>query len=94
MGRLQILFQVADPRLDFGGPQPVVEFGAQRRYDLRRIPYPDLVRWPFVDYCLSRDYDVMSDTLKIRQAGFASSLDSEVMFLRLFSEFRAMRVIP
>lgn len=66
----------------------------QRRHGLRPIPYEELVSWPFVDYCLTRDYDVMSDTLKIRKAGFTDCLDSEAMFLRLFDEFRAMRVIP
>jgi hypothetical protein len=66
----------------------------QAKYDLRPIPYADLVSWPFVDYCLSRDYDVMSDTLKIRKAGFTSCLDSEGMFLDLFRQFREMRVIP
>lgn len=66
----------------------------QRRHGLEPIAYDDLVRWPFVDYCLSRDYDVMTDTLKIRRAGFTACLDSEAMFLRLFAEFRERRVIP
>jgi len=64
------------------------------RYGLRPIPYDELVAWPFVDYCLSRDYDVMTDTLKIRQAGFRGCIDSEAMFQKLFAEFREMRIIP
>ena len=36
----------------------------------------------------------MTDTLKIRQAGFHDSVRSEEMFLRLFQEFRDMKVIP
>jgi hypothetical protein len=64
------------------------------RHGLKPIAYDDLVAWPFVDYCLSRDYDVMTDTLKIRKAGYTSCLDSEEMFLKLFAEFREMRVIP
>jgi hypothetical protein len=66
----------------------------QQRHGLRPIAYEELVAWPFVDYCLSRDYDVMTDTLKIRRAGFTDCLDSEAMFLDLFRQFRAMRVIP
>ena len=31
------------------------------RHNLQPAAYADLVSWPFVDYCLSRDYDVMSD---------------------------------
>jgi len=40
------------------------------------------------------DYDIVSDTGKARRAGFSESLDSEQMFLDLFSQFRAARVIP
>ena len=66
----------------------------QKKYDLVPIPYEQLVSWPFVDYCLTRDYDVMTDTIKIRKAGFHLCEDSEEMFARLFAEFRRMRVIP
>lgn len=66
----------------------------QKKYDLLPIPYEQLVAWPFVDYCLTRDYDVMTDTIKIRKAGFHLCVDSEEMFARLFAEFRRMRVIP
>jgi nucleoside-diphosphate-sugar epimerase len=66
----------------------------QKKYDLLPIPYEQLVSWPFVDYCLTRDYDVMTDTIKIRKAGFHLCEDSEEMFARLFAEFRRMRVIP
>ena len=66
----------------------------QEKYGLERIPYEDLVRWPFLDYCLSRDYDVMTDTLKIRRAGFTSCMDSEVRFLELFEQLRQSRIIP
>jgi nucleoside-diphosphate-sugar epimerase len=66
----------------------------QERYGLQAIAYDQLVKWPFVDYCLTRDYDVMTDTLKIRRAGFTSCVDTEAMFLRLFDEFRRLRVIP
>lgn len=66
----------------------------QRRYSLAPYAYEELVSWPFVDYCLTRDYDVMSCTLAIRQAGFHRCLDSTAMFLDLFARFREMRVIP
>lgn len=66
----------------------------RKKYDLLPIPYEQLVAWPFVDYCLTRDYDVMTDTIKIRKAGFHLCEDSEEMFARQFAEFRRMRVIP
>lgn len=91
--------------MEYAGVQtiPLAEFMAdkgplwqdmQQRYGLLPHAYEDLVSWPFVDYCLTRDYDVMSCTLAIRQAGFHRCLDSIQMFLNLFRGFRAMRLIP
>ncbi|MBT3791318.1 MAG: SDR family oxidoreductase [Alphaproteobacteria bacterium] len=65
-----------------------------KKYGLQDIAWEDLVAWPFADYVFGTDWDVMTDTLKIRQAGFHDSVRSEEMFLRLFQEFRDMKVIP
>ena len=65
-----------------------------KKYGLQDIPYDQLVAWPFADYVFGTDWDVMTDTLKIRQAGFHDSVRSEEMFLRIFQEFRDMKVIP
>ena len=65
-----------------------------KKYGLQDIPYSDLVAWPFADYVFGTDWDVMTDTLKIRQAGFHDSVRSEETFLRIFQEFRDMKVIP
>jgi nucleoside-diphosphate-sugar epimerase len=64
------------------------------RHGLQPYPYADLVAWPFADYVFGCDWDVMSSTTKIRQAGFQDVVDSESMFLRLFQEFRDARIIP
>ncbi len=64
------------------------------RHGLQEIEYRDLVAWPFADYVFGTDWDVMTDTLKIRQAGFHDCVRSEEMFLRIFQEFRDMKVIP
>ena len=64
------------------------------RHGLRPIPYADLVAWPFADYVFGCDWDVMTDTLKIRRAGFHDCVDSGEAFLRLFQQFRDMKVIP
>ncbi len=66
----------------------------QQAYGLQPIPYDQLVAWPFGDYVFGCDWDVMSNTLKIRRAGFHEGVDSEDMFLRLLAEFRAQRVVP
>ena len=64
------------------------------RHDLAPHPYRDLVAWPFADYVFGCDWDVMSSTTKIRQAGFPDVVDSEQMFLDLLTRFRAERIIP
>ena len=64
------------------------------KHGLQPIPYQDMAAWPFADYVFGCDWDVMSDTLKIRRAGFHDCVDSEDAFLRLFQQFRDMKVIP
>lgn len=63
------------------------------RYSLKSIPYDSFVSWPFGDYVFGCDWDVMTSTIKIRQAGFQDCLDSEDMFIDLFAKFRDMKVI-
>ncbi len=64
------------------------------RHGLKSYAYEDLAAWPFADYCLGCDYDVMSDLTRIRQAGFTEVVDSERMFVDLFRQLRAERVFP
>ena len=40
------------------------------------------------------EYDVISDTGKVRRAGFHDAVDTEEMFVRTFAQFRADRIIP
>lgn len=65
-----------------------------RKHGLQPIPYEQVAAWGFGDFVFASDYDVISDTGKIRRLGFTETLDSEEMFLRLFGEFRTQRVIP
>lgn len=64
------------------------------KHGLRPIPYEDVAAWPFTDYVFGCDWDVMSHTLKIRQAGFHDCVDSEQAFLELFGKLREMKIIP
>lgn len=82
---------------------PLVDFMADKeplwrriveKHGLRPIPYRDVAAWPFADYVFGCDWDVMSDTLKIRAAGFDEYVRSDGMFLRLFEKFRELRAMP
>ena len=64
------------------------------RHALRPIAYGDIAAWPFADYVFGCDWDVMSDTLKLREAGFHEQVRSDAMFLRLFRQFRELRALP
>ncbi|MBJ3778631.1 SDR family oxidoreductase [Acuticoccus mangrovi] len=64
------------------------------KHGLLPVPYDKVASWGFGDFVFNCDYDVISSTTKIRQAGFAPVVDSEAMFLRLFQEFRERKVIP
>lgn len=63
-------------------------------HGLRPIAYEQIASWAYGDFVFSAGYDIISSTLKARQYGFHEAVDSEAMFLRLFDELRAQRVIP
>jgi len=64
------------------------------KYDLKPTKLEDLCNWGFANWCWGNEFDIMADTTKIRQAGFHETVDSELMFKRMFDDFKTMRIIP
>ena len=64
------------------------------RHGLQDIPYDQLVSWGYGDFVFTPEFDIMSSMTKARQYGFHEVVDSKDMFLRLFDELRANKVIP
>jgi nucleoside-diphosphate-sugar epimerase len=64
------------------------------RYGLVPVPFEQVAAWGFGDFIFRCDWDVITSTTKIRQAGFHDVVDSTDMFMRLFDEFRARKTIP
>ncbi len=64
------------------------------RHGLQPHAYEDLAAWPFGDYVFRTDWDVMSDTTRIRRAGFHEVVDTEEMMVSMLSDFRARRLVP
>jgi nucleoside-diphosphate-sugar epimerase len=64
------------------------------KYRLQPYAYEQLVAWPFADYVFGCDWDVMSDVTKSRRFGFHAVTDTEEMFVRLLTRFRAERIVP
>jgi len=56
--------------------------------------YESIAAWEFGDFIFGCDYDIVSDTSKVRRFGFHElTVDSEEMFLRLFQLLRQNKII-
>lgn len=64
------------------------------RHQLRRIPFEQLVSWPFGTRNFEREYDRILDVNKLREAGFSGFCDSMQMFADQITRLRADRIIP
>jgi nucleoside-diphosphate-sugar epimerase len=65
-----------------------------RRHGLQTIDMEAMVSWEFADAILGVDHDLVSSTIKIRQAGFGDCIDSEQSILELLAEMRSQRLLP
>lgn len=64
------------------------------RHGLVPHPYHEIVSWPYGDFVFTPEYDVISSTTKARRFGFHEVVDTEEMFVRLWDEMRAARILP
>lgn len=64
------------------------------RHGLVPHSYDEIASWGFGDAIFASEWDVVRSTLKARAYGFDAFLDSERMFLDLFDELAARRVVP
>lgn len=65
-----------------------------RQHDLEPTPYSQVSSWPFGDFVLGWDYDVIADGSKARRMGFHSFVDTRAMFVGIFDDLRRRRLIP
>ncbi|ANS30635.1 hypothetical protein R1CP_30035 [Rhodococcus opacus] len=61
---------------------------------LEPTPYSDVSSWAFGDFVFGWDYDVIADGSKARRLGFHRHVETERMFLDIFRDFRARKIIP
>ena len=64
------------------------------KYRLKPTDLLEVAQWPYGDYVLSVQWDVISDMSKALRDGFTERVDSENMWLHGFDYFRAQRIIP
>src|SRR6202167_1580255 len=65
-----------------------------KRENLRPIPYEQIVAWGYGDFAFRQDFDNVSSTIKVRQAGFHECIDSETMFSEIYGNLRERRILP
>jgi nucleoside-diphosphate-sugar epimerase len=65
-----------------------------RKYGLVDTPYEELVNWERASRLLNWETEAHSSTIKIRQAGFHSCLDTRDNFIAKLTAMRKRRLIP
>ena len=65
-----------------------------QHHDLQPTPYHELVGWGVGDFLFHHEHDNITSTVKIRQAGFADALDTEIRLLELFDQLVEQKVLP
>ncbi|TFD82775.1 SDR family oxidoreductase [Cryobacterium fucosi] len=63
-------------------------------HGLRPTPYEQLTSWEFADSLWAADFDMVQSTIKIRQAGFAGSLDSHHNIATKLRQLRRDKFLP
>lgn len=68
--------------------------GIVSRHGLKPYTFDEIASWQYGDYVFNTDYDVISDTRKIRKLGFRLEIDSEEMLLEMLGNLRKERIVP
>ncbi|WP_276117926.1 SDR family oxidoreductase [Pararhizobium qamdonense] len=66
----------------------------KEKYRLADHPYEAVSSWGFGDAVFSWNYDFFADGSKARRLGFHDYVQTDEMFLSVFREMRAQRIIP
>lgn len=64
------------------------------KYNLVRTELSEVAQWPYGDYVLSVQWDVISDMSKAQRDGFTERINSKKMWLDGFDYFRTQKIIP
>jgi nucleoside-diphosphate-sugar epimerase len=64
------------------------------KYGLRKVPFEKMASWRFGNKILAAERDVISSTIRIRQAGFGDCIDSEECLFAMLDEMRTQNLIP
>ena len=65
-----------------------------RDHGLEPRPLSEVANWSFGDFLFGQDYDVFSDTGKIRRLGFHETVDTVAMIFEMLEAYRARKILP
>src|SRR5260370_20802972 len=68
--------------------------GMITKYGLEPHSYKEVSSWRFGDFVFSWDYDLFADGSKARRFGFHEYIETEAMFVKIFTDFRQRKIIP
>lgn len=64
------------------------------KFGLRPTRLSSIVLWPYGNYVLGPEWDIISDMSKARADGFTGAVDSKNMFCDIFDRLREEKIIP
>jgi nucleoside-diphosphate-sugar epimerase len=65
-----------------------------KKHGLKPQKLSEVAIWGYADSQLAQDYDVISSTTRLRQAGFHDVIDTEDMFVRHLTSYREAKIFP
>jgi hypothetical protein len=64
------------------------------RHGLERRSLESLASWEFGDFVFAKEWDVLSDTGRLRRAGFNTSVDTMAMIRDQLERYRGAKLLP
>jgi hypothetical protein len=64
------------------------------KHGLKSQKLRDVAVWGYADSQLAQDYDVITSTTRLRQAGYHHVVDTEEMFVAQLSLYRQAKIFP
>jgi nucleoside-diphosphate-sugar epimerase len=65
-----------------------------QKHQLQPMPYENLVGWWFGDFVFNTEFDLISDTGKIRRAGFTETVETEAAIVTALERLRGNAYLP
>jgi nucleoside-diphosphate-sugar epimerase len=65
-----------------------------RRHSLKNTKMQDLAAWGFADFLFNQKFDVVSSMVKIRQAGFHDTINTEEAFIAHMRRYQEVNILP